>query len=50
MSSCFKLYSNVYFKYIQQTMAGGPVLSHGPPSAGDSRTTAKAREGKTLNV
>lgn len=29
-------------------MAGGPVLSHGPPAAGDSRTTAKAREGITL--
>lgn len=29
-------------------MAGGPVLSHGPPTAGDSRTTVKAREGITL--
>lgn len=29
-------------------MAGGPVLSHGPPTAGDSRATVKAREGITL--
>lgn len=42
------LNSQSFFQYIQQTMAGGPVLSHGPPTAGDSRTTVKAREGITL--